>query len=61
MYPDYSGGDQSWIDLIEMRIRVTGQLDDQQRERVRYIAGRCPIYRTLKNAPMILEEVEVVG
>jgi putative redox protein len=26
---------------------VTGDLDDDQRERLRYIAERCPVHQTL--------------
>jgi len=59
-YPDYGEGDQPWIDLISMHITLKGDLDQAQQERVRYIAGRCPVYRTLRNAPMIVEKVEVV-
>jgi putative redox protein len=56
-HPTYSAGGEPWIDLISMRVTLEGDLDDVQRDRIAYIAGRCPVYRTLKNAPMIAEEV----
>lgn len=35
------------IDRIERRIRLGGDLDDAQRERLLAIADRCPVHRTL--------------
>lgn len=35
------------IDRIERRIRLAGDLDDAQRERLLAIADRCPVHRTL--------------
>ena len=60
-YGDSAGGDQPWVDLIRQRIVLEGDLTEEQRDRIEYIAGRCPIHRTLQNAPVIEEEVEVVG
>ncbi|HET6385406.1 MAG TPA: OsmC family protein [Armatimonadota bacterium] len=35
------------LDRITVRLRFTGNLDDDQRRRLREIAGRCPVHRTL--------------
>ena len=35
------------LDEIHMEIRLEGDLDDAQRQRLMSIAGRCPVHRTL--------------
>ena len=35
------------IDKIEMTISLTGDLSEDQQRRLREIAGRCPVHRTL--------------
>lgn len=35
------------LDLIEREIALRGPLSDEQRERLREIADRCPVHRTL--------------
>lgn len=35
------------IDEIEREIQISGDLDDQQRERLMEIADKCPVHRTL--------------
>ena len=42
------------IDRIERSVRVTGALDEDQRERLLAMADRCPVHRTLES------EVQVV-
>lgn len=54
-------GKQLYVDLIRLNIRVEGDLSEEQRERISYIAGRCPVRRTMENSPRIIDEVEVVG
>ena len=53
--------DRAFVDEIKMRILVEGDLTPEQVERINYIAGRCPVTRTLEAKPIILHEVEVVG
>ena len=36
-----------WIDHIERRIELTGDLDETQRQRLLHIAERCPVHQTL--------------
>jgi len=35
------------LDLIEREISLSGKLSDEQRARLRDIADRCPVHRTL--------------
>jgi len=41
------------IDLVEREISITGDLDDEQRERLLEIADRCPVHRTLTSETVI--------
>ena len=52
---------RAFVDEIKVRIKVEGDLTDEQVERITYIAGRCPVSRTLEAKPIILHEVELVG
>jgi putative redox protein len=36
-----------YLDRIEWRLEFTGTLSDDQRSRLREIANRCPVHRTL--------------
>jgi putative redox protein len=38
---------KGWIDHIDRDIELAGDLDDEQRQRLRYIADRCPVHQTL--------------
>ena len=50
----------TFIDRIDRRIRLHGPLDEEQRERLAYIATRCPVHKTLSGTPRIVDAVEVV-
>jgi uncharacterized OsmC-like protein len=39
---------------------VKGPLDEEQRARLEYIAGRCPVRRTLTGTSEVHETVEIV-
>ena len=41
---------------ITQTVTLKGELDDEQRERLRQIAGRCPVHR-LMEGPLDFEEV----
>jgi len=41
---------------LTQSITLVGELDDEQRERLRQIAGRCPVHR-LTDGPLETEEV----
>ncbi|MEQ8907392.1 alpha/beta fold hydrolase [Ekhidna sp.] len=47
------------IDQIKRKIKLTGDLTDDQRKRLIEIADRCPVHKTLEGKPEILTE-EVV-
>ena len=38
---------KGWIEHIDRDIELTGDLDDEQRQRLLYIADRCPVHQTL--------------
>jgi putative redox protein len=38
---------KGWIDHIDRDVELVGDLDDTQRQRLLYIAGRCPVHQTL--------------
>lgn len=42
------------IDRIEKELRLEGPLDDEQRARLREIAERCPVHRTLRSEIQIV-------
>ena len=49
------------IDRYSLDIRLFGDIDEEQRERLAYIATRCPVRRTLAGVPRFEEDVTVVG
>ena len=44
-------------DRFTIGIRLRGELDEEQCERLAYIAGRCPVRRTLEGTPVFEETV----
>ncbi len=46
--------DEGFVEQIEVKLRVEGNLDEQQRERLAYIATRCPVHKTLASGPHIV-------
>jgi putative redox protein len=52
---------KAFIEVIRRRILLEGDLDEAQRERIAYIATRCPVHRTLQEKPRIEDVVELVG
>jgi putative redox protein len=49
------------VDRFDVKVKVSGPLSQEQRERLEYIAGRCPMHRTLEGTPEIRQTVEIVG
>lgn len=39
--------EEGMLDRIECEIVVAGAIDDEQRQKLLWIAGRCPVHRTL--------------
>lgn len=46
---DTCGNDDNRIDVIDRAITLTGDLTDEQRQKLMEIADRCPVHRTLEN------------
>ncbi|MDA1312770.1 MAG: OsmC family protein [Acidobacteria bacterium] len=47
------------VERIEVRLRLEGDLDAQQRERLADIATRCPVRKTLAAGPHVIDTVVV--
>lgn len=45
--------DNKKIDVFTKTLQFIGDLDDQQKERLRQIAGKCPVHRTLEGEVQI--------
>ena len=41
------------LDHIELELELEGPLDDEQRQRLREMADRCPVHRTLESEVLI--------
>ncbi len=39
-----------WLDRITLTLELTGALSDSQRDRLRQIAARCPVHKTLTSS-----------
>jgi len=74
MYADRKGWDVGEIEVTvdygaheagrpryDVLIKVPGDLSDEQRERLRVIAGKCPVHRTLLDGAAITDHVEIKG
>ncbi len=46
------------IDRFDRRIRLTGELSDEQRERMLEIADKCPVHRTLHSEVKVTSRLE---
>lgn len=57
---EHSEDDGGLIDRYSIDIRLIGNIDEEQRQRLAYIATRCPIRRTLAGVPHFEEDVSVV-
>lgn len=49
------------IEILHRRIVLRGNLSDAQRDELLGIAARCPVHKTLKAAPEVIDTVEVVN
>ena len=46
---DHCETTKGWIDHIDRDIELSGDLDDEQRQRLLLIAERCPVHQTLNS------------
>ncbi len=49
--------DDGLVERIAVRLHVEGDLDAEQRERLAYIATRCPVRKTIASGPVITDEL----
>lgn len=50
-------GDEQYVHEIRKSIRLVGDLDEEQRERLLEIAGKCPVHRLIATPSFFVEEV----
>lgn len=53
-------GKSGLLDQYALDIRLIGDIDDEQKARLAYIATRCPVRKTLAGVPRFEETVTVV-
>jgi putative redox protein len=53
--PTYDG-DAKFVHRIRQTLTFHGELDEQQRQRLMHIAGRCPVHRILDGPTITTEE-----
>ena len=49
------------IEVLRRRLVLRGPLSDEQRDDLLRIAARCPVHKTIKAAPEVIDSVEVVA
>lgn len=49
------------IEVIHRRIVLKGPLTEAQRDELLGVASRCPVHKTLKSAPEVIDAIEVVA
>lgn len=49
------------IEVLRRRIVLRGPLSEEQRDDLLRVASRCPVHKTLKAAPEVIDTVELVG
>jgi putative redox protein len=47
---------EGYVELIKVNLAFDGELDDEQRVRLKEIAGKCPVRRTLLAGPKIVDQ-----
>jgi putative redox protein len=59
---DFTEGTGDSAPAFEVRIRVPAELDDEQRERLLVIAGKCPVHRALDATDVEIDDaLELIG
>ncbi len=52
---------KGWINHIDCDVELTGELDDDQRQRLLHIAELCPVHQTLTSEVDIATSVKISG
>lgn len=50
--------ESGYVHRFDVRLRVSGDLSEEQRQKLLQIAQRCPVYKTLSNEIRIVETLE---
>lgn len=58
---DHDAPPGALLDVLKRKIVLRGPLDEAQRDDLLRVAARCPVHRTLKNNPEIIDTIEVVA
>ena len=56
---DFDYGQSSTVERATVKLRVPEPLNEEQRERLLVIAGKCPVHRALKSEMDVLIHDEV--
>ena len=57
---DCEVGCDKWIELIDRHIRIEGNLNELQQDRVTQVSRKCSIHKTLESSPLIQDVFSVV-
>ena len=55
---DCDKDDKGFIERVTSHVRISGEFDDAQRERLEQIVSRCPVHKTLDRGVKFTDEVE---
>ena len=58
---DCEESDSAFVEIIRRHIYIKGDLTEEQRDRISYIAKRCPVHQTLQARPRVEDELHLVG
>lgn len=53
--------EDGWVERVRSHVAIRGTFDDAQRERLRQVAMRCPVHKTLANGVRIVDTVVFEG
>lgn len=56
---EHAGGASTVGQVVRKRVHVTGDLDDEQRERLHRIGDRCPVQRMIEGGLQVDSALEV--
>jgi putative redox protein len=48
---------EGYVERFKVNLKVDGDLSDEQRARLKEIAGKCPVRRTLLSTPIIVDSL----
>jgi putative redox protein len=61
-WPDFPEDEErDRVPRITRKIRVSGDLDEKQMERLHYIANRCPVHRVVTENPYVVDDLALEG